>query len=125
MEKEITKLEQNTQPVKFLTIEEFAKRIGVHPQTVRVWDKNGLLQAHHKSPSGRRFYTEEQVIEYLAQRSLQETFLTVEEFAKRIGVHPQTVRTWDKNGLLPAHYKSPSGRKFYTEEQVKNYLMSK
>lgn len=54
---------QNTEP-KFLTVEEFAKRIGVHPQTVRLWDKTGVLLPHHKTPSGRRLYSEEQVKEY-------------------------------------------------------------
>lgn len=49
---------------KFLTVEEFARRIGVHPQTVRSWDNTGALSAHHKTPSGRRLYSEEQVEEY-------------------------------------------------------------
>ena len=54
----------NDNEVKFLTVDEFAKRIGVHPQTVRAWDKSGMLVAHHKTPSGRRLYSEEQVKEY-------------------------------------------------------------
>lgn len=54
-----------TETVKFLTVDQFAKQIGVHPQTVRKWDREGLLVAHHKTPSGRRLYSEEQVKEYL------------------------------------------------------------
>lgn len=54
--------------VKFLTVEEFAKQIGVHPQTVRLWDKNGRLTPHHKTPSGRRLYTQEQVNEYFGNK---------------------------------------------------------
>lgn len=49
---------------KFMTVDEFAKRIGVHPQTVRMWDKTGVLNPHHKTPSGRRLYSEEQVQAY-------------------------------------------------------------
>ena len=49
---------------KFMTVDEFARRIGVHPQTVRQWDKTGVLVPHHKTPSGRRLYTEDQVKEY-------------------------------------------------------------
>lgn len=52
------------QDVKFLTVDEFAKRIGVHPQTVRQWDNTGVLLPHHKTPSGRRLYSEDQVKEY-------------------------------------------------------------
>lgn len=54
-------------PVKFLTVAEFASRIGVHPQTVRQWDENDILKPHHRTPSGRRLYTEEQVTEYFNQ----------------------------------------------------------
>lgn len=53
--------------VKFMTVDEFAKKIGVHPQTVRMWDRTGALVPHHKTPSGRRLYTEEQVEEYFGK----------------------------------------------------------
>lgn len=58
----------DTEVVRFLTVEQFARRIGVHPQTVRKWDNTGVLKAHHKTPSGRRLYTEEQVSEYFKQQ---------------------------------------------------------
>ena len=45
---------------KYMTTSEFAKKIGIHPQTLRQWDKNKTLCAHHKTASGRRYYTEEQ-----------------------------------------------------------------
>lgn len=53
--------------VRFLTVNEFASRIGVHPQTVRMWDKKGMLKPHHKTPSGRRLYSEEQVSDYFGK----------------------------------------------------------
>ena len=51
--------------MKYLTAPEFAKQIGVHEQTVRMWDKNGKLKPHHKTPGGKRLYSEEQVQKYL------------------------------------------------------------
>lgn len=51
--------------IKYLTVAEFASKIGVHPQTVRKWDKNGTLKPHHILPSGRRLYSEEQVSEII------------------------------------------------------------
>lgn len=54
--------------VKFMTVDEFAKKIGVHPQTVRAWDKSGVLIPHHKTPSGRRLYSEEQVKEFFNKK---------------------------------------------------------
>lgn len=56
--------ENHDSELRFMTVEEFAKRIGVHPQTVRAWDKAGTFLPHHKTPSGRRLYSEEQVQEY-------------------------------------------------------------
>lgn len=54
--------------------------------------------------------------------NLEPQFLTVDEFARKIGVHPQTLRTWDKNGVLIPHHKTPSGRRLYSEEQVSLYF---
>lgn len=50
---------------KYMTTSEFAKKIGIHPQTLRQWDKNKTLCAHHKTASGRRYYTEEQAQMFL------------------------------------------------------------
>ena len=55
---------------------------------------------------------------------IEPQFLTVDEFAKKIGVHPQTLRAWDKNGVLIPHHKTPSGRRLYSEEQVELYFSS-
>lgn len=49
---------------KFLTISEFANAIGVHEQTLRKWDKDGKLKPNHKTPNGRRAYTQQQVDDY-------------------------------------------------------------
>lgn len=48
----------------FLSITEFATAIGVHDQTLRVWDKEGKLKPHHKTPSGRRVYSADQIQKY-------------------------------------------------------------
>lgn len=50
-----------------LTTDQFAARIGVHPQTVRMWVKKGLISPHHKTPSGRCVYTQAQVEEYFGK----------------------------------------------------------
>lgn len=48
-------------------------------------------------------------------------YLTVAEFAKAIKVHPQTIRNWDNTGTLPAHHKTPSGRRLYDPSQIDAY----
>lgn len=51
----------SNEEMKYMTVAEFASKIGVHPQTVRKWDREGVLKPHHVLPSGRRLYSEEQV----------------------------------------------------------------
>lgn len=48
----------------YYTTSEFAKEIGVSPQTLRVWDKQGYLKPHHVSVGGRRMYAKEQIDDY-------------------------------------------------------------
>ena len=54
----------------FLTTPQFAKRVGVTKNTIINWENAGLIQPHHISPTGRRFYTEAQVEEVLANRPM-------------------------------------------------------
>lgn len=43
--------------------------------------------------------------------------LTATEVAEEMSVHPETVRRWTRQGLLPA-IKLPSGRRRYRREDV-------
>lgn len=47
------------------SIGQFAKEIGVTPQTLRNWDKANKLNPSHTSPSGHRYYSQQQADEYL------------------------------------------------------------
>lgn len=49
---------------KYLSISQFAKLVGVHPQTVRSWDVKGEVKPHHRTLGGKRFYTTAQVEEF-------------------------------------------------------------
>ena len=94
---------QNAQTGKFLSIAEFSERIQVPAPTLRRWDANGRLPAHHKSPSGIRYYTEDQVQAYLRTRIDTTGYLTVKAFAG------------------PA-LTDANGRHYYSEQQVTDYL---
>ena len=43
------------------------------------------------------------------------------EFSVLIGKCVKTLQRWDKSGLLKAR-RTPSGRRYYTEEDYKNYI---
>lgn len=54
---------------------EMAERLGVTVRTLQIWDKKGILKAY-RTPTNRRYYTEEQYLEYTVQ-SLQSKRLNV------------------------------------------------
>ncbi|WP_156398713.1 MerR family transcriptional regulator, partial [Ligilactobacillus hayakitensis] len=42
--------------------------LGVTVRTLQIWDKKGTLKAY-RTPTNRRYYTEEQYLEYIGQSS--------------------------------------------------------
>lgn len=50
---------------------EFAEMIGVSVKTLQRWDKNGKLKAH-RTPTDRRFYTQEQYTQYMGIETVEE-----------------------------------------------------
>ena len=50
---------------------EFAEKINVSVRTLQRWDKAEILKAH-RSPTGRRYYTEEQYLKYMGQPEKEE-----------------------------------------------------
>ncbi|ENJ6138772.1 TPA: MerR family transcriptional regulator [Bacillus cereus] len=43
------------------------------------------------------------------------------EFSEMLNVSVKTLQRWDNQGVLPA-YRNPKGRRYYTEEQCKEYM---
>lgn len=52
----------------FLTTPQFAKQVGVSKNTIINWERQGLIQPHHVSPTGRRYYSQAQVDEILSSK---------------------------------------------------------
>lgn len=47
--------------MKYYSINEFSKILGVSAQTLRNWDNKGELHPHHTSSNGYRYYSHEQL----------------------------------------------------------------
>lgn len=47
--------------MKYYSINEFSKILGVSAQTLRNWDNKGKLHPHHTSSNGYRYYSHEQL----------------------------------------------------------------
>ena len=50
---------------------DFSKMIGVSVKTLQRWDKSGKLKAH-RTPTDRRFYTQEQYAQYMGIETVGE-----------------------------------------------------
>jgi len=48
-------------------------------------------------------------------------YMTVKKFAEKLGVTTQTLRVWDKSGRLKPVYRSESGYRYYSDEQLAQY----
>ncbi len=51
--------------------QKFAEMIGVSVKTLQRWDKSGKLKAH-RTPTDRRFYTQEQYAQYMSISTVEE-----------------------------------------------------
>lgn len=47
--------------MRFYKSGEFAQMLGVTSATLRNWDFKGILKPHHKTDTGYRYYSEEQL----------------------------------------------------------------
>ncbi|MFH1560505.1 MAG: helix-turn-helix domain-containing protein [Chloroflexota bacterium] len=50
---------------QMMTIEEVARLLNVHTNTVRQWNHKGLLNAYRLGPRGDRRFTEKDILEFL------------------------------------------------------------
>jgi len=54
---------------RMMTIEEVARLLNVHTNTVRQWNHRGLIKAYRLGPRGDRRFTEKDVVEFLLKSS--------------------------------------------------------
>lgn len=48
--------------------------------------------------------------------------ISIGKFSKQIGVTPTTLRTWERSGELVPTKVTKGGTRYYSEEQLRNYL---
>ncbi len=108
-----------------MTSAEFAKAIGVSSTLLFKWRQSGVLKPDYRLPTGKCFYSEEQVEKYkngYYKIKDESDFLSIREFSDEIGVPVGTLDEWEKTGRLkPDHYNEHGHRK-YTREQIEKYL---
>jgi excisionase family DNA binding protein len=56
------------------------------------------------------------------QRVLPEKLLTVRDVSEFLNVHPNTVRGWSNNGVLPAYWIGPRPRRRFKLEDIETFI---
>ena len=56
--------------MEYYSIGKFSRLIGKNAQTLREWDKKGELKPHHITPSGYRYYSQEQLNHFLGLKGV-------------------------------------------------------
>lgn len=79
--------------MKYYTIGEFAELIGKNAQTLREWDKKDLFTPHHISPTGYRYYSQEQLNHFLGIRF---GFELVENLCEKYGTTIEIIGNTEK-----------------------------
>lgn len=51
-----------------------------------------------------------------------EPMLSSRQFARRILVSPTTLVNWEEKGILRPAFRTPTGHRKYTEQQVEDYF---
>lgn len=81
-----------------MTIKEFAKLCGCNPQTLRYYDRVGLLKpVRVDTYSGYRFYDEEQAVTFVKIKNLQSALFTKEQLEAIRQKVTESMRTYDPN----------------------------
>ena len=102
---------------KLVPISEAARILGVSIDTIRRWDKAGILNSERPDGKNRYFSVDELESVKLGQP------LPISEAAKRLGVSATTLRRLEKRGLLKPERNS-SGERIYSKETLEKFLAS-
>jgi excisionase family DNA binding protein len=65
----------------------------------------------------------EPIVENSPRFELEEPLLTINQVAEILHVHPNTVRAWSNNGLLPALRVGRRGDRRFSSTEVRRFLV--
>ena len=100
---------------KFVPISEAAKILGVSIDTVRRWNKSGIIQSVR--PDGKnRFFSQDELEKYKFDQPLP-----ISEAAKKLGISAITLRRLESKGLIKP-IRNNAGERVYTKDSLNEFL---
>lgn len=103
--------------IKLIPISEAAKILGVSIDTVRRWDKSGIL--HSERPDGKNRYFSQAELE---KHKLGQP-LPISETAKKLGISATTLRRLEARNLIKP-IRNSAGERVYTKDSLNEFLNS-
>src|SRR3989344_9008155 len=108
---------QNLSEKKLVPIGEACEILGVSIDTIRRWDKSGIL--HSSRPDGKtRYFSLDELEKVKFSKSL-----SIGDASKQLGVSPSTLRRLEEKGLI-APNRNNAGERTYSLDVLKEFLRS-
>jgi excisionase family DNA binding protein len=105
------------QPKKIVSISEAAQILGVSVDTVRRWDKTGLLKSER--PDGKnRYFSLNQLKSFKLNQPL-----SISEASYELHISPTTLRRLVKKGLIQSG-RNTAGERVFPKDALKDFLNS-
>lgn len=102
---------------KLVPISDAAEILGVSIDTIRRWDKSGIL--HSERPDGKnRYFSLSELEHHKAQRPL-----TISEVAKKLNMSTTTLRRLETRGVLQPE-RNKAGERVYHKDTLNEFLSS-
>lgn len=107
---------------KFISISKAAKFLQVSPDTLRNWEKQGKLLPSRTYGGARRYSTTEllglkkELRPFVSRRT---GLVSISTVAKALRVSSDTIRNWDKKGLIESSRSRGGARRFTRDEIIR------
>lgn len=102
-------------PTQLVSISEAAELLGISIDTVRRWDKQGIL--HSQRPNGKdRYFSVKEIKDLKATQPL-----SISEVAEKLGVSATTLRRYEEEGLIKPQ-RNNNGERLYTREIIASFI---
>ena len=93
-----------------------AKLIGIHPNTVRLYEEWGFITAPICKENGYRVFTQLHICQFMLARSALQEEVLQNGLRKKV-IRMDTLRNWEMNGLLKVKRKE-NGYRVYTDDDI-------
>src|SRR3972149_7132432 len=105
-------------PNRTLPVSEAASFLGVSAETLRRWDRKGILKPF-RTKGGQRRYSLANLEAYKNGERSAKTPLKISQAAEQLGVHPETLRRWERDGAIKSQRTTGGQRRYSAQELEK------